>query len=367
MQAYPNDADAHGWLGETLNQLGQWDKSAVECRESLRLNPDEGDIASFLIGDDLLLNRLDDAKAVYEQGRARKLQNGFPDSIMYSLAFAEGDATGMQQYFDASMGKPGIEDILLTMRSDVESYYGRLGKAREFSQWAAESARKNGAKETTALWQAYAALHEAEFGNAVEASRQAEAALSLTPGRDVRVLAAMALARAGNTTEVTKLADSLNQEFPLDTLMQRNVLPTIRAMLALSRGQGEQALKLLAETSEYELAIPQAFNFAQPTMYPIYVRGQAYLKAGQGQQAIAEFQQMIAFRWMEYPLRALARLQLGRAYAMAGDTAKAKASYQDFLTLWKDADPDIPILKEAKAEYGKLQYPDGQHGVAERR
>jgi len=115
-----------------LNRLGQWDKSAVECRESLQLNPDEGDIASFLIGDDLLLNRLDDAKAVYEQGRARKLQNGFPDSIMYSLAFAEGDATRMQQYFDASMGKPGIEDILLTMRSDVESYYGRLGKAREF-------------------------------------------------------------------------------------------------------------------------------------------------------------------------------------------------------------------------------------------
>jgi serine/threonine protein kinase/Flp pilus assembly protein TadD len=123
----PNDANAHGWLGEMLNQLGQWDKSAVECRESLRLNPDEGDIASLLIGDDLLLNRLD-AKAVYEQGRARKLQNGFPDSIMYSLAFAEGDATRMQQYFDASMGKPGIEDILLTMRSDVESYLRAFGK-----------------------------------------------------------------------------------------------------------------------------------------------------------------------------------------------------------------------------------------------
>jgi Flp pilus assembly protein TadD len=128
VQAYPNDADAHGWLGETLNQLGQWDKSAVECRESLRLNPDEGEIASFIIGDDLLLNRLDEAKAVYEQGRARKLQNGFPDSIMYSLAFAEGDATRMQQYFDASMGKPGIEDILLTMRSDVESYLRAFGK-----------------------------------------------------------------------------------------------------------------------------------------------------------------------------------------------------------------------------------------------
>jgi tetratricopeptide (TPR) repeat protein len=355
VQAYPNDADAHGWLAGTLYQLGQWDKSAVECRESLRLNPDEGDIASFLIADDLLLNRLDDAKAVYEHGRVRKLQNGFPNSAMYVLAFAEGDAAGMQQYFDASMGKPGIEDILLTMRSDVEAYYGRLGKAREFSQAAVESARKNGAKETAALWQAYAALHEAEFGNAAATSKQAEVALFLTPGRDVRVLAAMAPARAGNTTEVTKLADRLNQEFPLDTVMQCNVLPTIRAMLALSRGQGEQALKLLAVTSGYELAVPQAFVNTQPTMYPIYVRGQAYLKTRQGELAVAEFQKIVAFRWMSYSLGALSRLQLGRAFVLQGDNTKARTAYQDFLTLWKDADPDIPVLKQAKAEYAELQ------------
>jgi tetratricopeptide (TPR) repeat protein len=261
----------------------------------------------------------------------------------------------MQHYFDASMGKPGIEDIVLTMRSDVEAYYGRLGKAREFSQRAEESARKNGAKETASLWQAYAALHEAEFGNAAEASKQAEAALSLTPGRDVRVLAGMALARAGNVTQVTRLADGLNQEFPLDTVMQSNVLPTIRAMLALSRGQGEQAIELLTPTSGYELAVPQAFLNTQPAFYPIYVCGQAYLKAGKGQLAVAEFQKMIAFRWMSYPLGALSRLQLGRAYVLQGDTANAKAAYQDFFTLWKDADPDIPILKEAKAEYAKLQ------------
>ena len=277
----------------------------MECRESLRLNPDEGDIASFLIADDLLLDRLDDAKAVYEQGRTRKLQNSFPDSVMFVLAFAEGDATGMQQYFDASMGKPGIEDILLTMQSDMEAYYGRLGNARESSQRAEESARKNGAKETAAFWQAYAALHEAEFGNAAEASKQAEAALSLAPGRDVRVLAAMALARAGNTTEVTKLADGLNREFPLDTLMQSNVLPTIRAMLALSRGQAEQALKLLAVSSGYELSVPQAFMNTQPTLYPIYLRGQAYLMAGQGKEAVAEFQKIAALHWMSYPLGSL--------------------------------------------------------------
>jgi tetratricopeptide (TPR) repeat protein len=261
----------------------------------------------------------------------------------------------MQQHFEAAMGKPGIEDILMTMQSDTEAYYGHLRRAREFSQRAVESARKNDAKETAALWQAYGALHEAEFGNAREASKQAQAALSLTPGRDVRVLAAMALARAGNTTEATKLTDSLNQEFPLDTVVQSHVLPTIRAMLALNQGQGEQALRLLAVTSGYELAVPQAFINTQPPLYPIYVRGQAYLKARQGQQAGAEFQKMIAFRWMSYPLGALARLQLGRAYAMTGDKGKAQTAYQNFFNLWKDADPDIPILKEAKAEYAKLQ------------
>jgi serine/threonine protein kinase/tetratricopeptide (TPR) repeat protein len=355
VQAYPNDTDAHGGLCAALYQLGQWDKSATECREALRLNPDDGYIASYLLADDLGLNRVDDAKAVYEQGRARKLQNGFPDSIMYLVAFAEGDAANMQLHFDASMGKPGIEDILMTMRSDTEAYYGHLGRAREFSQRAVESARKNDAKESAALWQVYAALHEAECGNAAEASKQAEGALSLAPGRDVRVLAAMALARARNTTEATKLADSLNHEFPLDTVVQSYVLPTIRAMLALNHGQGEQALRVLAVTSGYEFAVPQAFINTQPPLYPIYVRGQAYLKAGQGQLAVAQFQKMIALRQVSYPLGALARLQLGRAYALSGDAAKSKTAYQDFFALWKDADPDIPILKEAKAEYAKLQ------------
>jgi serine/threonine protein kinase/Tfp pilus assembly protein PilF len=354
VQAYPNDAEAHASLAYTYYVLGQWDKSAVECRGALRINPDDGFTASALIADDLLLNRLDDAKAVYEQGRAHNVQNGFPDSVMYVLAVAEGDAAGMQHYFDASMGKLGIEDVVQTMRSDVEAYYGHLGRAREFSQQAEESARKNSAKETAALWQAYAALHEAEFGNAAEASKQAEAALSLTPGRDVQVLAAMTLARAGNATKATRLIDGLNQEFPLDTVMQSNVLPTIRAMLALSRSQGEQALKLLVATSGYDMAVPQAFLNTQPAMFPIYVRGQAHLKAGQGQQAVAEFQKMIAFR-MSYPLGALARLQLGRAYVLQGDIVKAKAAYQDFLTLWKDADRGIPILKQAKAEYVKLR------------
>ena len=170
VQSFPNDADAHGWLGFAYYALGQWDKSEAECRESLRLNPNDGYMANILLGDYFVLNRLDDARAVYELGRARKLQNGLPDSDMYLVAVAEGDAKGMQQYFDAVMGKPGIEDVVLTMQSDMEAYNGHLRKARESSQRAVESARKNDARETAALWKAYAALHEAEFGNAVEAS-----------------------------------------------------------------------------------------------------------------------------------------------------------------------------------------------------
>jgi serine/threonine protein kinase/tetratricopeptide (TPR) repeat protein len=352
-RAYPNDAEAQGYLGWTLYQLGQWESSTTACRESLHLNPDNGVIASVLIADYLCLDRLDDAKAVYEQVRARKLENAFPDSVMYVLAFAEGNTAEMQRYFDAAMGKPGFEDILLTMRSDIEAYYGRVGKAREFSRRAVESAKQNGAKETAALWQAYAGLREAEVGNTREALQQAQAALSIAPGRDVRVLSGLAMARAGYASEANKLADGLNREFPLDTTVQVYVLPSIRAMLAVNRDDGNQALKMLNATTGYESACPEAFMNTQPPLYPVYLRGQAYLKAGEGQLAVAQFQRMAEFRY-SYILRPLARLELGRSYVMSGDNNKGKAAYNDFLTLWKDADPDIPILKEAKAEYARL-------------
>jgi eukaryotic-like serine/threonine-protein kinase len=355
VQAYPSDGDAYSDLGATLYQLGQWDKSATVCREALRLNPDNGFIASLLMADYLGLNRFDDVKVLYQQGLARNWQNGFPESLMYLLAVTEGDTVGMQRHFEAAVGKPGVEDILLTMQSDTEAYQGHLRKSQESSQRAVESARKNNAKETAALWQAYAALHEAEFGNVHEASQQAEAALAVSPGRDVRVLAGMALARTGYTAEATKLAEGLNQEFRQDTLIQAYVLPTIRAMVSINREDGKQALKVLEATAGYEFACPEAFLNTQPPLYPIYLRGQAYLKAGQGKQAVAEFEKIMVLRAVSYPLGALARLQLARAYVLSGDMNKAKDAYQVFLALWKDADPDIPILKQAKAEYAKLQ------------
>jgi len=355
LQTYPNDADAHGNLGLAFYFLGQWEKSATECREAARLDPDNGLNLSTLMADYLLFHRLDEAWALYKEYEARKLNNGFVESLAYYLSYLQGDAAGMQRHFDAAMGQPGVEDILFAIQSDAEAYYGRLAKARDSSRRAEDSARKNGAKETAAFWRAYGALHDAEVGNVAEARRQAESALLMAPGRDVPVLAALALARSGESDHAQRLADSLTSEFPLDTLMQHYTLPTIRATLALNKGDAKQALEVLQTASGYEVTVPQVFANTSPVPYPMYVRGLAYLKAGQAAKAADEFETMTRLYNWQYPIEAQTHLQLGRAYAAQGDTTKAKTAYQDFLTLWKDADPDIPILITAKAEYAKLK------------
>jgi eukaryotic-like serine/threonine-protein kinase len=355
LQVYPNDADAHSDLGLAFYFLGQWEKSATECREAARLDPDNGLNLSGLMANYLVLHRLDDASALYGEYVARKMNNGFVESLAYYISYLQADVAGMQRHFEAAMGQPGFEDILFAMQSDSETYYGRLSKARDSSRRAEDSAIKNGANETAAFWRAYGAVHESEAGYVAEARRQAESALVMAPGRDVRVLAALALARSGESSHAQRLADELNLEFPLDTLMQHYTLPTIRATLALDKGDAKQALDILETASGYEVSVPQVFVNTAPVPYPMYVRGLAYLKAGQAAKAADEFQTMIRLYNWQYPIEAQAHLQLGRAYVMQGDTAKAKAAYQDFLTLWKDADPDIPILQQAKAEYAKLK------------
>jgi ATP/maltotriose-dependent transcriptional regulator MalT len=216
-----------------------------------------------------------------------------------------------------------------------------------------ELAKRNDANETAAIWQAYAALREAEFGNVNQARQAATSALTLAPGRDVQTIAALVLALVGNTVQARKLTDRLSGDSPLSTILQRYWLPTIRAEIEVSRGNAAHAIELLQATSPYELGVPLPFA----PLYPAYARGQAYLSSGNGTAAAAEFQKFLDHRGLvaNFPLGSLARLGLARAYAMQGDTAKAKAAYQDFLTLWKNADPDIPISIAAKAEYAKLQ------------
>jgi tetratricopeptide (TPR) repeat protein len=248
----------------------------------------------------------------------------------------------------------GAEDLLLATQADTEGWYGKLKNAHELTGRAMDSAQHNDAKETAAAYQAAAGLREVEAGNREQARAEANAAVKLAPNRDVRAIAALALARAGDTAGAEKLAAELDKAFPLDTLVQRYWLPAIRAGVALERKDPNRAIELLKVASTVELGIPTNLGIS---MCPVYLRGEAYLMLHDGNAAAAEFQKFIDHRGLvvNFPWGALARLGLARAYAIEGNTAKARAAYQDFLTLWKDADPGIPILKEAKVEYAKLK------------
>jgi hypothetical protein len=307
------------------------------------------------------MNLFEEAENLYNRLEKQMSANSFFETARYQLAFLQRDRVGMQRYFDAVMGKPGAEEKMLELKSDTEAYYGHLANAREFSGRAVDSARRSGA-QAAALLEAQSALREADFGNSAEAKRKAEAALRMASARDAQVLAALVLARAGDDVQAQRLSERLDREFPLDTLMQSYLLPTIRALLALNRSDWKLALKLLKKTSEYEFALTEA-----PPLYAAYVRGQSYLNARQGQEAATEFQTILNHSGIvgNFWTGALARLGVARANALQARTSqgadadaarvRALAAYKDFLTLWKDADPDIPILKQAKAEYAKLQ------------
>jgi tetratricopeptide (TPR) repeat protein len=267
----------------------------------------------------------------------------------------------MERLAVAATGKSGTEDLLLAAQADTQAWYGKMNNARELTRRAMDSAQHNDAKETAAFYQAESALREVAAGNREQARAEANAAMTLAANRDVRAMAALALARAGDTAGAEKLAAELDKTFPLDTLVQRYWLPTIRAAVAMERKDPNRAVELLKEASAIELGSPTNFVF----LAPVYVRGEAYIALDNGDQAATEFQKFIDHRGIvgNFPWGALARLGLARAYALEAQSAqgvgaargKARSAYQDFLTLWKDADPDIPILKQAKAEYAKLQ------------
>jgi eukaryotic-like serine/threonine-protein kinase len=355
LQQYPRDYVAATNLGVNYFTLGQFERAAAVTRQALELEPDS------LVGYNNLgvayfsMNRLDESKSTFDQALAQKLDGAYLRQSIYYLNFLRQDAAGMQEQITWAMSKPGAEDLMLSAESDTEAYHGRLQNARELSRRAEESAKRNDSKETAAFWQGNEALREAEFGDASAAREQAQQALVLAPGRDVWVEVGLALARAGSTTDAEKLSNHLNHEFPLDTLMQNYWIPAIQASIELDRKNADKAIALLQSALPYELADPPPF--AAATMYPVYLRGQAYLLAHKGTEAATEFQKIIDHPGVivNFPLASLARLGLARARNLSADTAAARTSYQDFFALWKDADPDIPILKQAKAEYAKLQ------------
>ncbi len=354
-QTYPKDYLPYANLGFTEGLLGNWEQALEDAREAMRLEPNDetnyGDLASAYA----VFNRLDEAETVYRQAEERNLEGVRLLAGRYQLAFLKGDAAKMAQLASSAMGRPGAEDALLSAEADTEGWYGKLKNAHELTRRAMDSATRNDAGESAAAYQAAAALREVEVGNLEQARADAIAALNLASNRDVMVLGALALARAGNTAVAEKQAAELDKAFPVDTQVQKYWLPTIRAAVALEHKDPNRAIELLQETGAIELAQPTAALTV--FLCPVYLRGEAYLMLHDGNRAAAEFQKFIDHRGLvvNFPWGALARLGLARAYAMQGDRGKAKAAYENFLTLWKDADPDIPILQRARAENAKLQ------------
>ena len=353
-QTYPRDVAPYVNLGFISSTLGNWEKAGEEALEAMRLDPNNGSNYANLGSFYAALNRLDEAQAVYKRADERKLEREYLLQCRYQLAFLKGDTTQMAQLAASAMGKPGTEDVLLASQADTEAWYGKFQNARDLTRRAVDSAQHNDAKETAAAYQAVAALREVESGNRQQAITNAAAAVKLAPNRDVRAMAMLALARAGDTAPAEKLAAELDKLFPLDTLVQGYWLPTIRAAVALERKDPNRAVELLKVASTIELGQPTTLSVF---LCPVYLRGEAYLALNDGNAAAAEFQKFIDHRGLvlNFQWGALARLGLARAYALQGATAKTRSAYQDFLTLWKDADPDIPILIAAKAEYAKLQ------------
>ncbi len=354
-KSYPKDWVPVGDLGYIYSQLGQYDKAIADTQEQLRIESNVvvgyGNLAQTY----LAVNRPDDAAKALEQAQEHKLEGDFLHQEIYYLAFYKGDTAEMERQVAWAAGKPGDEDLLLSFQSDTEAYYGRLAKARDFSRRAVDAAVRDQSKESAALWQVNGALREAEFGNAAAAKQDVAAALALAPGRDVKLFAALTLARSGDAARAKAMVDELEKAYPSDTMLRVYWFPTLKAALDLDANNPAQGVISLEAAAPYELGQPPQLQLG--TMYPAYLRGEAQLMAHNGAAAAIEFQKFLDHRGitLNYPLGALAHLGLARAYALQGDTAKARAAYQDFFGLWKDADPDVPILKEAKAEYAKLQ------------
>jgi serine/threonine protein kinase/Tfp pilus assembly protein PilF len=363
---YPRDAAAHNSLGAVYTSQGRYDKAAEEFRESMQLGKEFADVYINLAYSLLALQRLDEAGQTIRQGEGRKLEDsGFPE-VLYAVAFLRNDLSAMEEQQHRFAGKPE-ENYGLSLASDTYAYAGHLGRARELTKNSVDSAIRADSKENGAIWLENSALREAAFGNLSEARQTTAEGLKLVPtSQGVEAEAALAYAMAGDRTRAQLLAQDLDKRYPADTRMQSLWLPATRAQLALNQKNWADALNDLRASSGIELGEIQ-FVVNASCLYPTYIRGEAYLASGQGKEAAAEFQKIIDHSGIVWNCwtGALAHLGVARANALQSRTSqgadadaarvRALAAYKDFLTLWKDADPDIPILKQAKAEYAKLQ------------
>jgi eukaryotic-like serine/threonine-protein kinase len=356
IQAYPRDSVAYLSLGSSCMIQGRYEKAAAETRESLRVAPTVsgyGNLAQIYMA----LNRFAEARTITEEALSHNLDGTSLRLNLYALSFFQSNAGAMKEQADWATRKPTAEDQMVTLESDTEAWSGRFVKARELSRQAVETALRGDEKEPAALWQANAAIREALIGNANVARQNAAAASALAPGsRDSEVQAALAYALAGDAAHALSLADDLRKRFPQDTVVQSVWLPTIHAQVETDRKNPSGSVEVLQPAAPYELGM-LTVSASNSCLYPVYVRAEAYLSARQGQLAAAEYQKILDHRGLLWNCTTgvLAHLGVARAYILQGHTAKGRVAYEDFLAFWKDADPEIPILKQAKLEYAKLR------------
>jgi tetratricopeptide (TPR) repeat protein len=351
---YPRETLPHTMLSGYVNKAaGRYEQAIVEARKAIELDPDFV-IAYYNLGvNNVYLDRVEEAENVLGRAAGRGIEIDEFIMLEHDIAFLKGDQAGMERAVTRARERSGGDTWISNKEAYALAYSGQLKKARVLSQRATDQAMQESQSERAGLWQAGASLREAFFGNATQARQRATTALNHSNNREVAFGTALALAISGDAGRAQALADDMEKRFPEDTVVRFGYLPVLRARLALNQGNASQAIEVLQVTGPYELG---ASRFLFGALYPIYVRGEAHLAAHQGAEAAIEFQKILDHRGVvgSDPIGALAHLQLGRAFALVGDKTKAKTGYQDFFTLWKDADPDIPILKQARAEYVTL-------------
>jgi DNA-binding winged helix-turn-helix (wHTH) protein len=351
---YPREALPHVMLSGNPNKAaGRYEQAAAEARKAIEFDPDFA-MAYFNLGvNNVYLNRPEEAENAIRRAVGRGLDIDEFSMLQHDIAFLKGDPAGMEREASRARERSGAEAWISNKEAFALAYSGHLQQARILSQRAVDQAMQESQPERAGLWEAGESLREAFFEQAPEAKKRAAGALKLSNDRETKYGAALAFAVSGDSSRAQTLADDLEGRFPEDTVVRFSYLPVLRARIALNRGDSARAIEILQAATPYELGASRGLFGA---LYPIYMRGEAHLAAHQGQGAATEFQRILDHRGIvgSDPIGALAHLQLGRALALSGDTIKAKSAYQDFLTLWKDADPNIPILKQASAEYAKL-------------
>ena len=351
---YPASAGSFNHLGTTEMKLGRNERAADDLKKALQIDPTRATTYGNLAVTLLRLNKVQEATSVLEAAAKRGLRTDYLLQVNYWVAFVRQDQKAMDQLLAQSTDIPGARSALLAEQANTDSYYGHFEKAQSLSDSAVKLMVHDGDKESAANCLAVAAIREAETGSSAKARLLIHQARKISDDKHTATLMALVSAEIGDYKQALSLSDSLSKQYPHATFLQSYWLPIIRAEVELRQGRGEKAVSLLAATEPFESAV--ADEFPTPSLYPIYARGRAYLSAGDGIKAADEFQKMIDHPGMvvNLPIGALAYLGRARAYALAGRPEQARASYRDFLRLWTGADPNIPVLRQAREEFDRF-------------